>query len=326
MLDIPSNIKKREWYKTPVPKKELRELMKRDNWHGITYVGIWFVLLILLGFFASILYPSLLSIPIFFLYGVFYSASNARWHECSHGTPFKTQWINEFVFFIATAMEFRDVVVSRWSHSAHHSYTMINSFDPEILLKRPPSFWVVSLNFFNIVSGPKQIKKTILHALGKLSESAKKHVPKSEYKRMFWMARLVVFLYSIIIGLAILTNSLLPIWLFILPRFYGGLIQWAMILLQHSGLNEDVWDHRQNSRTLILNPFFDFLYMTMQYHTAHHMYPNIPFHKLKKLNELIQYDLPEPNHGIIDGFREMIPALIKQRKDPNYYIDKVKEM
>jgi len=33
--------------------------------------------------------------PSFFVYGVLYSAADHRHHELSHGTPFKTRWIND---------------------------------------------------------------------------------------------------------------------------------------------------------------------------------------------------------------------------------------
>ena len=43
---------------------------------------------------------------------------------------------------------------------------------------------------------------------------------------------------------------------------------------------------------------------------------------LSKLHEIIRDQLPPPNKGFLDGLLEMIPAIIKQSKDPNYYFSK----
>jgi hypothetical protein len=40
------------------------------------------------------------------------------------------------------------------------------------------------------------------------------------------------------------------------------------------------------------------------------------------LHEAIKDQLPKPNYGFIDGMLEMIPAIIKQSKDPQYYYTK----
>lgn len=42
--------------------------------------------------------------------------------------------------------------------------------------------------------------------------------------------------------------------------------------MQHAGLSDNVPDFRLCCRTMILNPFFRFLYWHMNYHTEHHMY------------------------------------------------------
>ena len=42
-------------------------------------------------------------VPFFLVYGVLYgSASDSRWHECGHGTAFKTRWMNDVVYQIAS--------------------------------------------------------------------------------------------------------------------------------------------------------------------------------------------------------------------------------
>jgi fatty acid desaturase len=104
------------------------------------------------------------------------------------------------------------------------------------------------------------------------------------------------------------------------PRIYGC---WHFImtgLLQHGGLAENVIDHRLNSRTVYMNPVSRFIYWNMNYHVEHHMFPMVPYYNLPRLHDLIRDDLPPPNTSIWDGYREMLRAVWRQRKDSDYYL------
>jgi fatty acid desaturase len=115
-------------------------------------------------------------------------------------------------------------------------------------------------------------------------------------------------------------RSWLPLMLIGLPRLYGC---WHMVLvglLQHGGLADNVVDHRLNSRTVYMNPVSRFLYWNMNYHVEHHMFPMVPYHALPRLHELIKHDLPAPNPSILHAYREMIPVLIRQLRNENYFL------
>ena len=43
---------------------------------------------------------------------------------------------------------------------------------------------------------------------------------------------------------------------------------------------------------------------------------------LDKLHHHIKNQLPKPNHGLIDAYKEIIPALIIQTQDKTYFIKK----
>ena len=82
----------------------------------------------------------------------------------------------------------------------------------------------------------------------------------------------------------------------------------------------DVRDHRLNTRTVHLNPVFSFLYINMNYHIEHHMFPMVPYHALPRLHEEMKPYCPAPYKGVVDTYREIIPALWRQRKEPDWYI------
>ena len=101
---------------------------------------LWFGLLVVFGGLGVYLWFSVWSLLCFAVYGVLYgSASDARWHECGHGTAFKTRWMNTVVYYIACFMIMRDPTVWRWSHARHHTDTIIVGRDPEIVAQRPPA-------------------------------------------------------------------------------------------------------------------------------------------------------------------------------------------
>jgi MocE subfamily Rieske [2Fe-2S] domain protein len=107
----------------------------------------------------------------------------------------------------------------------------------------------------------------------------------------------------------------------LLPRFYGGWLQQLLSLPQHAGLGEDTYDHRENTRTIYVNPVFAFLYVNMQYHLEHHAMPMTPFHALPKLHEAVKDQMPPPYKSLWAAYKELIPALIKQATgDPDYKV------
>jgi fatty acid desaturase len=119
---------------------------------------------------------------------------------------------------------------------------------------------------------------------------------------------------------SISARSWLPVLFFPLARLYGGWLHQLFSLTQHAGLAENVRDYRLNTRTVNLNHVFRFLYFNMNYHIEHHMFPMVPFHALPRLHERVHSDLPRTYTGLIDAFKEIVPVLIRQSRDANYFM------
>ena len=311
-----------EWYKADIDRHEFRALMQKDDIHGIINTALWIGSLLGFGYLAWLAIPMgpLYSVPAFLVYGIFYCACDARWHESSHHTVFKTQWMNVALNFFSTAMQQRDIIFTTWSHARHHSYTIITEIDPEITVTRPPKFWPHFLDFFSLKEATYYFPILIQHALGIPSKAAKEFVPEEEFKKMFWWARAAFALNMVPVGLAVYFHSGIPLLYFIGPKFYANFVQRAFVLAQHAGMDENVWDHRANSRTIKVNPLLGFLYMNMQFHIEHHMHPLMPFHALPKFHEKVKDQMPEPYRGMGAVYKEMLPALKKQVQDTAYYI------
>ena len=145
-------------------------------------------------------------------------------------------------------------------------------------------------------------------------------MPASERPKVYRTARIYLAIYALVIAACIYFRSILPAMLVGLPSLYGAWLQLYFGCTQHLGLAEDVLDHRLNSRTVYMNPIFRFLYWNMNYHVEHHLFPLIPYHALPKLHAAIKADCPEPYPNTIAAYREIIPALARQLKDPTYYV------
>ena len=156
--------------------------------------------------------------------------------------------------------------------------------------------------------------------MGKVTDAEKTYIPETEFGKIFRNARICLVIYILIILSAILLQSWIPIFLFILPQLFGT---WLMIIhntTQHAGLAENVLDHRLNCRTVVMNPISRFIYWNMNYHIEHHMFPLVPYHALPKLHKLIKEDSPPVYPSIYSAWREILPTILKQVKDPAYHI------
>jgi fatty acid desaturase len=312
-----------DWYRTEVPRKVMKDLMQRRDGPAIRDTLIWFGLLAATAWGGIAYWGTWWSVPFWFAYGVLYgSVCDSRWHECGHGTAFKTGWMNDVVYQIASFMVVRNPVSWRWSHARHHTDTIIVGRDPEIACMRPPNLPRLLLAYSGVLDMLASIKTLFLNALGRLSPSEKDYIPETEWRKAILAARLHMAVYVLTVAAAIAWQSWIPLMLIGLPRLYGC---WHMVLtglIQHCGLAENVTDHRLNSRTVYMNPISRWIYWNMNYHVEHHMFPMVPFYALPKLHQIIRDDLPEPNSSIWDAYKEAIPAVLRQAKDPDYALRK----
>ncbi|MCI2229832.1 NADH:ubiquinone reductase (Na(+)-transporting) subunit F [Polaribacter sp. MSW13] len=310
-----------DWYQSPIDRKTMRKLLVRKDGPAIRDTLLLLFILITTAISTIIFWGTWWSVIPYLIYAVFYAtSSDSRWHECSHGTAFKTDWMNNVVYEVASFMVMRESVVWRWSHTRHHSDTIIVGRDPEIQIPRPPDIKGLILSIFNIGGYQSYFPSLIRHAFGKILDAEKTYIPKTEFKSIIRNARIYLFIYIGIITLAIIIQSWIPIFLFVFPHFFGT---WLMIVhntTQHAGLAENVLDHRLNCRTVYMNPISRFIYWNMNYHIEHHMFPLVPYHALPKLHELIKDDCPPVYTSIYAAWSEIIPTIIKQVKEPSFYV------
>jgi MocE subfamily Rieske [2Fe-2S] domain protein len=310
-----------DWYQSPLPRATMRKFLERRDGPAIRDTLLLLAILGATGYATVALWGSWWVVIPYLIYAVFYgTSSDSRWHECSHGTAFKTDWMNNVVYEVASFMVMRESVIWRWSHTRHHSDTIIVGRDPEIQIPRPPDIKGLALALINYGGYMSYYPNLIRHACGHMSDAERTYVPDTEFGKIFRNARICVAIYALVIVSAIILQTWLPIFLFMLPQFFGT---WLMIVhntTQHAGLAENVLDHRLNCRTVYMNPISRFIYWNMNYHVEHHMFPLVPYHTLPALHKAVKGDCPTPYPSILSAWKEILPTILKQVKDPTYHV------
>ena len=309
------------WYRTSIDRKTMKALMKRADQPATRDTIILFGSMIFFAGIAIALMPSWWSTPFWLAYGVLYgSAMDSRWHECGHGTAFKTRWMNKAVYHIASFCMIRDPYCWKFSHARHHSDTIIVGRDPEVAIMRPVVAIKMMANLFGIIDAIDGFKRMVVHGTGRILPDEAEYMDEVFFPKTILTARVWLAIYGATIAAALIYQSWIPLLLIGLPRLYGA---WHMVLcgwLQHGGLADNVLDHRLNCRTVYMNPISRFLYWNMNYHVEHHMFPLVPYYRLPDLHEACKFDFPAPNTSFADGYTEMLPVLWQQRKEPDFHI------
>ncbi|ALL67805.1 putative hydrocarbon oxygenase MocD [Paraburkholderia caribensis MBA4] len=318
------NIDMHAWHRVDIDRKMLKDFSTRSDARGLAQAGGFFVLVVATGALAWASLGTAWVIPAFLLYGTVFAFSEAAAHELGHGTVFKTRWLNEAVYWVICFMSWREQVYSRWLHAKHHTYTHLTAApykDPELAFKhRPHSYVKLMTDFVRVSHGVQFLGAILLHSFGIITKGAKEVVPEAEYKKMCDNSRVLLACYVAVFVWAVLAHSWLPIVFLFLPRAYGTWLHELCALTQHTGLKENVLDHRVSSRTVKLNLVVRLLYWNMNYHIEHHMFPSVPFHALPKFHEAVAAQMPQPYAGLWPAWREILVIFARQRRDPGYVV------
>ncbi len=320
-LAVEKGLAEAEWYQSPVPRETMRALLQRRDGPAIRDTILWFALILGTGFLTYALWGSWWAILPYMVYSVLYaSTSDSRWHETGHGTAFKTDWMNNALYEIASFMVMRESILWRWSHTRHHSDTIIVGRDPEIAVPRPPDLKGMVMSFFALKVYRKYFSQIALHSLGRMFAEEKTYIPEVEFPKIYRKARVYVAIYVIVIGLSIWSRSILPLLLVGLTNLFGTWLLVTYGYTQHAGLAENVLDHRLNCRTVYMCWIHRYLYWNMNYHVEHHMYPLVPYHALPRLHAAVKDDCPTPYPSLFSAWREIVPTVLRQVRDPGHHV------
>ena len=327
-----------KWYRSPIDKSVLQELHDRSDIKGFFQTLGHLGLLTCTGALTALFFVqghwSWFFITLWF-HGSFGSMIGAANHELGHGTVFKTQNLNRFFLRVTSLLTWWNYHEYSMSHTFHHRNTLHTEADREVVLPWKPilnSQLLLQHFTVNFQGFYFRVSRLFLTACGlftnqpltstngigatKWHQALAEVYPEKQKDAVRW-ARIVLGFH----GCIILVSLIFQVWWLAIVvsgfNFIGNWLGYFVSVTQHGGLKNNVPDFRLCTRSIRLNPFFEFLYWSMNYHAEHHMYAGVPCYNLKRLSQVIKEDMPEKK-SLLGCWREMRATLKKQEKEPDY--------
>ena len=298
-------------------RKRLRALAARSDRPGLIYLVQWFASLAGTGFLVWSTLGSGWVWPAMFTHGVLLTVPvYAISHETAHGTAFRTRWLNELVFWITSLLYMEVPLHRRYTHTNHHTFTWHVGKDSQMPFDTPMSFrgWLGEFTGIGLLCF--HIK--VLWQLSSKNYTAMMRMvaPDSELPKMTRNARFFVVTYGAC-AVLIASGYLWPLWFIILPRLIAAPIMLLFTLIQHVELRENSWSVIDSTRSFRTSRLGRFLYMNMNNHIEHHLYPQVPFHALPDLHLAVRDQLPEPDPGFFRTNWEVFNVVLRRSMGKN---------
>lgn len=216
-------------------------------------------------------------------------------HETIYQTAFRSPWLNEAVARAASFMLALPADWFRYFHFAHHRFTQDPENDPELAFAKPETRWQYVKHVSGLLVWRGHLATLVTNASGRCRD---RYVPPKGAAKVRNEARVMIALYAVLIALSLYfaTPALLFAW--VLPALLGQPFLRLYLLAEH-GRCPLVANMLENTRTTITNMMVRKLAWNMPYHTEHHAYPGVPFHRLPEFHSLIKCHLKEIERGYI---------------------------
>ena len=325
------------WYRSPIDRDLLSDLMKRSNLKGWRQTSLHLGLFVLTGTVAFWVWSELnsvnyawmlpLLIALLFIHGTTGPFMGLiAIHELQHRTVFNSKGLNEVFEKIYAFISWSDYIWYQQSHAIHHNSTCHKDYDGEVVLPlkfsyRRWQFWL-SMLAWNPKESWARIRQVWNHANGRVRGDWYQFVLPEEdtilRKRHKRWAQILIGGHLMIATGFVLSGHPFLIVVFTFGTFYCRWLGFLCGFPQHFGLNSDEPDFRYNTRTFTCSWLTGFYYWNMQYHLEHHMFPAVPFHNLPKLRKAIESDLPRATHGLLSTWKEILSIRKKSLADPEF--------
>ena len=199
--------------------------------------------------------------------------------KLSHNTPFKTRRLNVVFGRIVGFIQLFPRDYDQIMHFAHHQYT--GNWERDGELTREPYtlgsylLWMSGLTYWR-----NRILGIIRRARGVIVEP---YIRIEEEAGVIRESRLHLLLYIAVILASVALQSWVALTFWLLPMVLAKPVHQLQNTIEHLGLTHGN-DMLENTRSTRAGALIRWLCWQMPYHTAHHIFPAVPFWKLKTLN------------------------------------------
>lgn len=217
--------------------------------------------------------------PVFVLHGVLINFLYAGQHELSHWTVFRTRWLNEWFGRLFGFIVFYPRDFDQLQHTAHHRHTQDWDRDGELARDRY-TLW----SYLGWLLGPTywytRWRRIVRFALGIVTEP---YIPAARRADMVREARWMLAGYAAIAAVSVAAGSWAAVIYWLAPMLLTKVVHQMQNTIEHLGLPH-ASNILENTRSTRTNAVLRWMCWNMQYHTAHHAFPGVPFHRLPVLH------------------------------------------
>ncbi len=262
----------------------LRRLSRRSNRRGLLQLALHLGAIGLASALLNASLGSLWQVPATLLQGLTLVSLFAPVHECVHQTAFRTRRLNHVVGWLAALPTLLNADFYRLFHMAHHQFCQDPARDPELQPPPPASRAAYLWRISGLPYWRTRIRQLCALALGRFA--VVDFIPPGERAAVRGSVLLMIAVYAIILAVSVATGSLAALWFWVLPVLLARPFLQLYLLSEHTGCSADDDVLRNTRTTLALWPI-RWMMWNMPFHTAHHLYPQIPFHALPEAQALL---------------------------------------
>lgn len=251
-----------------------------------------FFLVTMVGLFQTALAPLNIFIIPLFMFRQF-----SILHEAVHGLSHPNAKVNQLFGIVAGAFCLTPYTVWKMAHLKHHYWTGNLEQDPTFAILK--TFGQSSPFKKKLIESTWRVGFPLLACLQHLGFWIFGLQNIKSIEIILSLALPVIFYSALVSQLTWINLAICAIGTLIYFRIYED-----MIIPQHVGLYSDnepdhhppAWEQIPITRTWYLNPFLEkHVVLNMNYHTEHHLFPDLPWHQLDQAHKLLQADTNELN-------------------------------
>lgn len=234
-------------------------------------------------------------------------------HEGTHFALHKDKWTSAFWgVLLSSFVPFHLDVGFAVNHAEHHAFTNTERDPDHVFFGQFKSFFP---RFFlaRLAASDRYLKATLMLALDRWPQEKVLRLGLTMPETVK-LARLN-FLFSFGLVFCYLAASLyFPLFMLSvlwIPFVVAMLISGLRPFVEHV----DTQPGRGNDSRSWISPIFDFLYGSINYHQAHHLWPKVPSYKLKKLHHWMEEHQAgglSPESLEIHSLREFFQVVVKK--------------
>ncbi len=283
--------------------QDRRYLTARTNWHAglrlssVVALQLFCVVVIVNRFYfwpAAVVALGILLVCLFHLM-----------HECTHATAFRSRRLNHSVAGICGLLLLLPPRWFRYFHFAHHRYTQDPLRDPELAIAKPKTRiqWAYHVSGLGIWLASYKLLFN-----GMFNRIKDEFVPEASRSAVCREIRIMLTVYALVFVISLVSGSFLVFWLWIIPGIIGQPFLRLYLLAEHADC--DTGNNMfGNTRTVLTNPFIRWFTWNMPFHTAHHVYPAVPFYRLPEMNSRIEKAIVHSSDGYVEFNQRFIDRL-----------------